>query len=155
MRHRNVLIALACAALAAVGGTLAGTLSIGAAQTRLMPGGRPVASPAAAHAAKATPKVKVKVKVKVRTRVIRGPRGLRGPQGLQGPQGKTGPQGPASPPDAIAVPITLSRECDETAQTVTLTPSSSAGTRTVADVTTMQGEGTNGISSNQRMESYG
>src|SRR5581483_4234602 len=145
MRHRNVLIALACAALAAVGGTLAGTLSIGAAQTRLMPGGRPVASPAAAHAAKATPKVKVKVKVKVRTRVIRGPRGLRGPQGLQGPQGKTGPQGPASPPDAIAVPITLnwfgasnaaqfgtagptsipgigtlSMECDETAQTVTL-----------------------------------
>jgi hypothetical protein len=110
-------------------------------------------------------------------KVVRGPRGPRGPRGIQGPRGFTGP---ASPLDAVTVPLTinwfggtgsdgvgsagpitipaigtLTAECDASQQQLVLTPASSAGTRTVGDVTTFQGEGTSGISSNQRLESYG
>jgi hypothetical protein len=58
-------------------------------------------------------------------------------------------------PTAIPGVGTLSTECDASAQQVTLVPASSAGTRTVAAVTTFQGEGTSGISSNQSYDSYG
>jgi hypothetical protein len=169
MRHRHLLIALLCAALAAIGGTLAGTLSTGAAKvgraTRVALVARVAHSAAKRHA---------------RTVVIRGSRGPAGPRGGAGPAGPVGPAGAPSPADGIALAVTinwfgsanaatygsfapvsitnigtLSAECDYTAQQIVLVPSSSAGTRTVADITTMQGEGTAGISSNQRLESYG
>jgi hypothetical protein len=111
------------------------------------------------------------------TRGLRGPRGYRG---RTGPAGPSGPAGPESPAGALTVPVTinwfgganaagygvaspvtiagigtLTAECDYSAQQLVLTPASSAGTRTVADVTTLQGEGTAGVSSNELLDSYG
>jgi hypothetical protein len=166
MRHRHLLIVLVCAALAAIGGTLAGTLSTGAAKA-----GRDTRVARVTHRAASR---------RARTIVIRGARGRVGPRGNTGPAGAAGPAGAPSPADGIALPVTInwfgsanaatngsfapvsipnigtiSAQCDYTAQQIVLVPSSSSGTRTVADVTTMQGEGTAGISSNQRLESYG
>jgi hypothetical protein len=118
-----------------------------------------------------------------KTVYVRGPRGFRGPQGPRGdrgPQGATGPQGPSDPNGAAALsltvnwfnsanaasqghdgPITLpgvgtmSLECDYSNQQIVFTPASSAGTRTVANVTTFQGAGYSGASQNNRYESYG
>jgi hypothetical protein len=170
MRNRRVLIALTCAVIAAIGGTLAGSLTGGAAAPR-------VSARAAAAAAHKT------VVARLAKASRRGPRGYRGYRGRQGPRGYTGPAGPQgaqAPADAIAVPVsinwfgnsyanpngtagpytipnvgTVTTECDLGAQQITFTPASSAGTRTVADVTTFQGEGTDGVSSNQEYDSYG
>lgn len=107
-------------------------------------------------------------------------RGPRGPRGYRGFRGRTGPAGPQGPIGALTAPVsinwfgatsaaqygkaspvtvpgigTLTAECDYSATQLVLTPASSAGTGTVANVTTFQGEGTDGISSNQLLESYG
>jgi hypothetical protein len=155
MRHHKVRIAVIAAAAA---GSLAGVL------TTAFPSGA-ASSPHTKH------------KHAKQVKVIRGP---RGPRGFRGPQGPRGFTGPASPLDAVTVPLTinwfggdgsggvgsagpvtipgigaLTAECDAAQQQLVLTPASSAGTRTVGDVTTFQGEGTSGTSSNQRIESYG
>jgi hypothetical protein len=152
MLHNKTRMALAvAAAIGALGGVLAVTLP-SAAATRHR----------SAHAA---------------AKVARGP---RGPRGYRGWRGRTGPAGPRGPIGALTAPVsinwfgttsaaqygkatpvtipgigTLTAECDYSATQLVLTPASSAGTGTVANVTTFQGEGTAGISSNQLLESYG
>jgi hypothetical protein len=148
MLHNKTRMALAvAAAIGALGGVLAVTL------------------PSAAATQHRTAKV------------ARGP---RGPRGYRGFRGRTGPAGPQGPIGALTAPVsinwfgeasaaqygkaspvtvpgigTLTAECDYSATQLVLTPASSAGTGTVANVTTFQGEGTDGVSSNQLLESYG
>lgn len=94
-----------------------------------------------------------------------------GPAGLPGPQGPPGPAGPdistaltinwrgldsAPGHDTAAGQIvgigTLLVTCNATTQTLNLLPAGN-GTRSVLDVTTFRGEGTEGTSSNQRLAS--
>jgi hypothetical protein len=111
---------------------------------------------------------------------IRGTAGPVGPQGAEGAAGATGPAGPEGPPGPpgpnLAVSLTLNwsglahaPERDTTVQSVPgigqaearctleeqvllITPTVT-GVRTVADVTTFQGEGTAGVSSHARLYS--
>jgi hypothetical protein len=103
-----------------------------------------------------------------------GPRGFAGVTGPEGPPGPEGLQGPPGPPGPnIAVSPTLNwhglenaegrdrtvtelpgiarieLRCGTAAQDILITPSNE-GVRTVADVTTFQGEGTAGVSSHDR-----
>jgi hypothetical protein len=115
-----------------------------------------------------------------RTVVVRGATGPVGPQGVEGPTGPAGPAGPEGPPGPtgpdLAVSLTVNwsglayaperdttvqsvpgigqaeARCTPEEQALVITPAQS-GARTVADVTTFQGEGTAGISSNSRIYS--
>jgi hypothetical protein len=98
-----------------------------------------------------------------RVRTVVGP---PGPPGAQGPEGPPGPQvalslavnwlglenapGHDSSSAGLAGIGTLTATCNEATQTLTLTPAGNGG-RTVLDVTTFQGEGTEGASSNERL----
>jgi hypothetical protein len=112
-----------------------------------------------------------------RTVLVRGATGAVGPQGVEGPAGPAGPQGsegaPGPPGPDLAVSLTINwsglayaPERDTTVQSIpgiaqvearctleeqalVVTPTVS-GVRTVADVTTFQGEGTAGVSSHAR-----
>jgi hypothetical protein len=112
-----------------------------------------------------------------RTVTVRGVTGPRGPQGVAGAAGPAGLAGPEGPPGApgpnLAVSLTINwsglayaPERDTTVETIpgvaqvearctleeqalVITPALS-GVRTVADMTTFQGEGTAGISSHTR-----
>jgi hypothetical protein len=115
-----------------------------------------------------------------RTAIVRGATGPVGPQGVEGPSGPAGPPGPEGAPGPpgpdLAVSLSLNwsglayaPERDTTVQTIpgiaqvearctpeeqalVVTPTLS-GVRTVADVTTFQGEGTAGVSSHARLYS--
>jgi len=95
----------------------------------------------------------------------------RGPAGPAGPAGPPGPPGPNiaaslslnwsgfantasfdSSQAALAGLASLSTVCNASVQQLVITPAAQ-GVRTVADLTTMQGEGVQGISSFQRTES--
>jgi hypothetical protein len=112
------------------------------------------------------------------TLVVRGATGPRGLDGVAGPAGATGPQGPEGAPGAPGpnlaesfavnwsglayaperdttvgtVPGVAQVEvrCSVEEQTIIVTPLLS-GVRTVADVTTFQGEGVAGVSSHARL----
>jgi hypothetical protein len=108
---------------------------------------------------------------------LRGPQGPQGPRGPVGPVGPAGPAGPAGPNIGLSLTInwtgvanapgndtatatdpaigTLTATCNGGDQQIVLAPAQVSGVRTVADVTTFQGEGTQGISSNQRLTSEG
>lgn len=104
-----------------------------------------------------------------------GPRGVQGEPGVEGQPGAEGPQGPPGPPGPnIAVSPTLNWRgseaaagrdttiagipgvatveirCNAEAQQILVTPAAT-GARTVIDATTFQGEGTAGVSSNERL----
>jgi hypothetical protein len=113
-----------------------------------------------------------------RTLIVRGATGPSGPQGPEGPAGPAGPAGPEGAPGPpgpnLAVSLTINwsglayaPERDTTVETIPgvaqvearctpeeqdliVTPTLS-GVRTVADVTTFQGEGTAGVSSHERL----
>ncbi len=115
-----------------------------------------------------------------RTVVVRGAAGPVGPQGVEGPAGPPGPQGPEGAPGppgpdlAVSLSINWSglayaperdttvqsipgiaqveARCTMEEQALVVTPTLS-GVRTVADVTTFQGEGTAGVSSHTRIYS--
>ncbi len=115
-----------------------------------------------------------------RTVLVRGAAGAVGPQGVEGPTGPAGPQGPEGAPGptgpdlAVSLSINWSglayaperdttvqsipgiaqveARCTVEEQALVLTPTLS-GVRTVADVTTFQGEGTAGVSSHARIYS--
>jgi hypothetical protein len=115
-----------------------------------------------------------------RTVVVRGAAGPVGPQGVEGPAGPAGPQGPEGAPGppgpdlAVSLSINWSglayaperdttvqsipgiaqveARCTMEEQALVVTPTLS-GVRTVADVTTFQGEGTAGVSSHARIYS--
>jgi hypothetical protein len=126
-----------------------------------------------AHSAKTGHPAKPAARVVV-IRGANGPRGLTGVAGPEGAPGPEGPQGPPGPPGPnIAVSPTLNwhglenaagrdtavtelpgmakieLRCSTAAQDILITPVQE-GVRTVADVTTFQGEGTAGVSSHNR-----
>ncbi len=159
------IFAIGAAGLGAVAGVLVSSLPSGAASGRQASAARVVTQT-------------------VYVRGPRGFRGPAGPRGDRGPQGATGPQGPSAPNGATGLPLTINWfrdsggdpqtqghdgpitipgvgtmtiECDYSNQQVVLTPysTSTSGTRTVANVTVLQGAGYAGASQNYRFESYG
>jgi hypothetical protein len=115
-----------------------------------------------------------------RTVIVRGATGVAGPEGPVGATGPAGPQGPEGAPGPtgpdLAVSLTINwsglayaperdtsvetipgvaqveARCSVEEQALIVTPTLN-GMRTVADVTTFQGEGTAGVSSHARIES--
>lgn len=112
-----------------------------------------------------------------RTVLVRGAAGPRGLEGVEGPAGQAGPQGPEGAPGPpgpnLAVSLTVNwsglayaperdttvgsipgiaqveARCTLEEQALIVTPTLN-GVRTVADLTTFQGEGTAGVSSHAR-----
>jgi hypothetical protein len=133
------------------------------------------AQPAASHKTAVTTKRSAPV---THTVVVRGATGPRGLAGVTGPVGATGPQGPEGPPGPpgpnLAESLTINWSglayaperdttvstipgvaqvevrCTVEDQSIVITPTLS-GVRTVADLTTFQGEGVAGISSHSRL----
>lgn len=154
---RAMLSAGACA-----GALAGGALAVAGTSAQTPHGSRP------SHPTKPAPHLVV-------VRGANGPRGLPGLTGAEGPAGPEGPQGPPGPPGPnIAISPTLNWHglensegrdttvtelpgiarievrCGTAAQDILVTPLNE-GVRTVADVTTFQGEGTAGISSHDRL----
>ncbi|HEY7892384.1 MAG TPA: hypothetical protein VIC05_09275 [Solirubrobacteraceae bacterium] len=169
LRVRLPLSLLATALLSALGGGLTAVLP-GSALTSA----RPDASVAAKH--NKPSKHAKKTSGHHRVSVRRGPPGPVGPAGPAGPQGPAGATGAPGPQIAVSLQVdwreasniqghesasvalpgigTLSASCTLQAQTLTLTPASSTN-RTVLDASTLQGEGNQGVSSNERRETTG
>lgn len=151
-------------------------LSVGACAGALAGGALAVSGTSAqtGHSAKAGHPAKPAPRVVV-VRGANGPRGLAGVAGAEGPPGPEGLQGPPGAPGPnIAVSPTLNwhglenaegrdtaltelpgmarieLRCGTAAQDILITPLNE-GVRTVADVTTFQGEGTAGVSSHDRL----
>ncbi len=172
LRVRPSLPLLATAVLSALGGGLTAILPSSALTVA-----RPDAGVAAKHGK--SKKHARKAGGRHRVTVRRGPAGPTGPAGPAGPAGPPGPAGgagPAGPQIALSLQVdwreasnvqghesasvalpgigTLSASCTLQAQTLTLTPASSTY-RTVLDASTLQGEGSQGVSSNERRETTG
>jgi hypothetical protein len=138
-------------------------------------GGSVAARQAATHKSGTTAKRSAPA---TRVELLRGAAGPVGPQGVEGPAGPAGPAGPEGPPGPpgpdLAVSLTINwsglayaperdttvqsvpgigqaeARCTPEEQALVITPAQS-GVRTVADVTTFQGEGTAGVSSDSRL----
>jgi hypothetical protein len=162
LRIRLPLSLLVTAILSALGGGLVAILPSSALISASHTSG--VAAKHSKHHRKA-PRLKVVVR--------RGRTGPRGAPGPAGPQGPAGPAGAAGPQIALSLQInwleaanssghessaatlpgigTLTATCTPQTQTLTLTPASTSY-RTVIDATVFEGEGTQGVSSNERHE---
>jgi hypothetical protein len=123
-----------------------------------------------AHGGKASHPAKPQRLVVVRGAT--GPRGLAGVAGAEGPAGPEGPPGPPGPNIAVSPTLNwhglenaedrdtaltelpgiamIELRCGTAAQDILITPLNE-GVRTVADMTTFQGEGTAGVSSHDRL----